>query len=241
MVTIVFTACKKKKDDQVDSGVVSVTPGVTQPITPTIAPDDGNDDEPEVTPDPVEETPEPVDSISYEEAIRNIQDIIGERGYVIELLDDHLNVGESTYYIFQISDSSSIIEPNVIVDNVTGELMCYYTDGTTAPFSEFPLYTDPVVDNKEDGNSEDTFTKEDALEKLGELELDTLGLPDKLSEYTVVFDDWTTYVQGIECYGINVFAEGNGNRDNMGLFYVAVDGSVMYKFDSVFDDFVKIK
>lgn len=245
MVSIVFTACKKKKDDQVDSGIVSETPGVTQPVTPTVTPDVKKDNEPEVTPAPIEVTPEPVESISYEEAIRNIQAIIGERGYVIELLDDHLNVGESTYYVFQISDSSSVIEPNVIVDNKSGELMCYYSDGTTAPFAKFPLYTDSVTSKEEEDSREDSFTKEDALELLSKVDNDILGLPNKLIEYSVVFDDWTTNVQGtkgyIECYSINVYSETNGNRNYMGQFYVAVDGSVMYKYDSVSDEFVKIQ
>jgi hypothetical protein len=231
--SMTLTACKKKNNDKdVDSVEVIVVPTITptSPIEET--PDDNDTDAGTVT-----EIPE--QTISDSDAIKLIQDKIGERGYYIELLDDHLNIGDYTYYTFQISDSTTNIEPVVIVNNKTGEILCYYTDGTTAPFSEFPLFT--KTDDSTTTNDKGEFKKEDALNLLTKVPAETLGLPSPIAEYTIMYDDWTTLINGIDCYGINVYSETEDKMINMGLFYVAVDGSKMYKFDVMEDDFVEIK
>lgn len=223
---LALAACGKKKDkDNTDQVTITPTPAPT--ATPT------------VTPTPEEQIPEDTNFISEADAIKNIQKSIGERGYTIELLDDHLTVEENEYYVFQVSDSSTAIEPGIIVDKVSGELSCYYKDGKIGPFEEHPLYTQPA---KEQDESNGKFTKEAALAKLSEVPAETLNLPMSLSEYTIIYDDWTTIVNGVECYGINVFADAKDDEKiNMGLYYVALDGSIMFQYDGLNDDFVEIK
>jgi len=223
MACLALAACGKKKDIDTDEETITPTPTTTPTATPT----------------PVEQVPDETNTISEEDAIKNIQKIIGERGYTIELRSDKLIVEENEYYEFQVSDSSAVIEPNIIVDKVTGELSCYYKDGTSGPFEDYPLFTQTTPKPEE---TSDEFTKEDALAKLSEVSADTLNLPVPLSEYTIIYDDWTTFVNGVECYGINVFAEAKDDQKiNMGVYYVAIDGSVMFQFDSLSDNFVEIK
>lgn len=221
---IALAACGKKKDKDTDQ--VTIPPTPTPTATPT------------ATPTPQEQVPDETKIISEEDAISNIQKVIGERGYTIELLDSKLTVGEKEYYVFQVSDSSSVIKPNIIVDKVSGDLSCYYKDGTVGSFEEHPLFTQSTKEQE----TSDEFTKEDALAKLSNESKETLKLPKSLSEYTIVYDEWTTFVNGIECYGINVFAPAKDDEKiNMGLYYVAVDGSVMFQYDSLSDNFVEIK
>lgn len=225
---LALAACGKKNEGD-STEEVTITPSPSPTLTPTPTPTVA----PTVTP-----TPEEPDFISEADAIKNIQKIIGERGYTIELLEDNLTVEEKLYYKFQVSDSLAVIEPDVIVDKVSGEIFCYYQDGTVSPFDEHPLFAQPTKDPDETSRE---FTKEDALAKLSEVPAKTLNLPVELSEYTIVYDDWTTMINGVECYGINAFAEVKDNkRVNMGVYYVAVDGSVMFQFDSLSDNFVEI-
>lgn len=226
---VALAACGRKREGD-NTGELTNTPSPTP--TPTLTPT------PTVTPT-ITPTPEEPDYISEADAIKNIQNIIGERGYTIELLEDNLTVEGKQYYKFQISDSSAVIDPDVIVDKVKGEIFCYYKDGTVNPFDEHPLFAQPT---KAPDETNQKFTKEDALAKLSEVSAEILNLPVALSQYTIIYDDWTTMVNGVECYGINAFAEVKDNkRVNMGVYYVAVDGSAMFQFDSLSDDFVEIK
>lgn len=234
-----LSACRKKTNDT-DGNPVVVT--IEPTVTPTESIDEttDNSDDKDSDSDEITATVTPTQFISDSDAIKLIQNKIGERGYYIELLDDHLNVGDDTYNTFQISDSTTNIEPVVIVNNVTGEILCYYTDGTTAPFSEFPLFT-KIDETITSSSEENIIKKDDALEMLSKVPKETLGLPSPITEYTVIYDDWTTFINGIDCYGINVYSKIEDKMINMGLFYVAVDGSKMFMFDVMEDDFVEIK
>lgn len=246
IICMALTACKKNKNQEDGTNDVTLTPTVT--IAPTqsqevstledTADDGKTEDDNEQTDD--ETNTEPDDQyIGDSEAVKIIQNEIGERGYLIELLDDHLNIEENTYYIYQISDSTDIIEPNVLVDKISGDLFCYDSEGNKTPFSEYPLYTQTSDNEVQDTTNE--FTQEDALTQLSKIPAKTLDLPVALTEYTIIYDDWTTNIKNVECYGINAFSVVGDKKINMGSYYVALDGSVMYKFDSILDDFVELK
>lgn len=239
ILSTVFTGCKREKKAEETN-----TPATPVPTAePTLPPDNtfeglkpvvpGITGAPEADPD--------AGQLEEGEAVKIIQDTIGEQGYYFELLDDHLNIGDNTYFIYQVSDGTSVIEPAILVNKVSGELLCYYADGSTAPFSEFPLYSAPDTGSETASKDRNEFTKEDAGAKLGKLSPKTLGLPEKLSEYTIEYDDWTTNIDGLECYGINVFADSDDARRYLGAFYVAVNGTKIYKLDSIQDDFVELK
>lgn len=233
IVCTTFTGCHKKKSEEEVVVETTVTPTVTPDITgtPTMQPEDTIE---EPTPS-VTETVEEV--LSQEEALKIVQNKIDEQGYFVELLMDNLEIGDKTYYEYQISDGSSVIEQNLIVDKASGELLCYNADKSIAPFSEFSLYSEPTVAPQ--GTKE--FTKEDAYDKLSRLSAKTLGLPEKLQKYTIEYDEWTTNVNGIECYGINVFADSKEKKSIMGVFYIALDGTKIFKFDTVLDDFIELE
>lgn len=231
MFSILFTACTKKAEKPVDGDTVTqaptqmVTVAPTEPIevTPTI----------EVEPTQVIEW-----DISEEEAISSIQKIIGERGYFIEILNKELLLNTKTYYVFQISNSGQVIKPNIIVDKVSGEILCFNEDGSTDPFSEYPLYTKTEIVPTQ---AVEGFTKEDALTRLEEFDKESLVLSKELEAYTIVYDNWTSNVGGKSCYGINLYLGTGTDTDYAGTFYVAVDGSSVYVFDSELDDFKEIK
>lgn len=88
---------------------------------------------------------------------------------------------------------------------------------------------------------ENEFTKEDAYKKLSKISKDVLELPAPLSEYTIMYDDYTTIISEQECYGINVYSKVEDKMILMKVLYVTVDGNAMYKFDVTEDDFVEIK
>ncbi len=238
---MLITACRKNdKENQDNTQGNTIETTVSPTATPTEAPEDTAEDTGESDTQDTKEQTE-TESISEKDALKLIQDITGERGYYFDLLDDHLNVGDSTYYIYLINDGSGPIEPNVLVDKVSGELLCYYQDGNTAPFSEHPLYTEPDTGEASQTAGKEDFTREDALAQLTKISSQDLGLPAELKEYKIMFDDWTSNIKGNECYGINVYSDKGEQMINMGRFYVATDGSVMYRFDSQLDDLIEIK
>lgn len=235
-------ACKKKdNNDNNQEDLPNVEP--SQTITSTQAPTQTPSPTPTVT-DP-EAGEELEDSISKEEAEKLILNQLEDQGYFIQFIND-ITI-EEDYYVYSISSSGEAIEPNILVNKRTGELAILKEDKTIASIAEHPLLIEKE-DNSgdkndakgEDGN-EDVFTKEDALNQLLQVPHDKLNLPVGLEEYTIVYDDWTTVIQGKECYGINAFVKTEDRMINMGVFFVATDGSSMYQFDVEADDFVEIK
>ncbi len=241
---LLFTACRKEdKNNQENTTeeTITKTEATAEQSEETIDNSMGADTketEEETEPETESETEE---SISEKDALKYIQDKIGDRGYYFEVLDDNLVLEDKTYYVYQISDSDGPIEPNVLVNKLTGELSCYYSDGSTAAFSEYPLYVKPDTDKDSDSVSSGEISQNEALSKLGKVSAKDLGLPAELSEYSIIFDDWTTNINGRECYGINAYAKDKERMISMGLFYVTTDGSTMYKFDSLLDDFVELE
>lgn len=242
---MLFTACRKKENTKGESESTSEAVPVPT-LTPSPAAgdtaDNGENPGTQETADQTEpDTASESGILSEEEAIKSIQDIIGERGYYFDLVKDNLDIEDHTYFEFQISDSSGPIEPDVLVNKADGKLLCLNSDGSTSPFSDHPLYVESDTGVESDTSEDNGFTKEDALARLGKVPLKDLGLSEKLSEYKVVFDDWTTNIKGADCYGINVYSDEGDKMVSKGLFYVATDGSVMYKFDASLDDFAEIK
>ncbi len=240
-VCMLFTACRKDSDTTKESTSEAET---NTAITPSPAEDtkeatkdaDGTAAADQTEPN----TASGESRLSERAAIQLIQDRIGERGYYFELVNDNLALEGNTYYEFQISDSSGPIEPDVLVNRKNGELLCFKSDESTAPFSEHPLYTEDGAGVESDTTDAAAFTQEDALASLSKVQKEILGLPAELSKYTVIFDDWTTNIKGTDCYGINIYSDAGDRRISMGVFYVATDGSVMYKFDAMLDDFAEI-
>ncbi len=94
--------------------------------------------------------------------------------------------------------------------------------------TETPIETPtPTEEPKELSNSR-------AVEKLKTLSAAKLKLSGSLSSYTYETDDWTSVIEGRECICVNVI-NAEGLRE--GVYYVAVDGSVIFREaeDNVFE------
>ena len=198
-------------------------PEVTKPpvLKPTTAP----------TPEP---TPTEIPDLTLDEAKKIVAGIVELEKYSIELLDDHLMLDGCEYYSFCINDADGeAISPLLIVEKKNGEILCY--DDTGASYVErFPL------DKTEAGGSTETMLSEDkAKETLGKYPKESLGLEKAASEYTMSVDEWTTIVDGTECYGINLTEIVDGKERFRGTFYVAMDGSAIYSMDELTGEFMK--
>jgi hypothetical protein len=237
---LALTGCKKKTSE-VTSNDITISPAITPEASPipTVTAGDSEENSLDTPEDNSIETKEEMEYISEEAAIKLIQKIIGERGYYFALVDSSLSLKDKTFYEYQISDGEEEIAPKVLVDKISGELYCYYDDGNVGDFSEHPLYTE--TSTEVNSTLEADFTKEDAFAKLNKVSAKDLDLPEALTKYKIIFDDWTTNVGGKVCYGINVYSDTEDKMISMGLYYVAVDNTSMYRFDSLLDDFVEIK
>lgn len=253
MTIAVLSAChKKEKDEPVDievtpSPTITVTPEATAAVTPTLTPspsaaeEDGKEPESEVKDEEDIENEEADDvELTEEEAADSIRKALEDESYTYELLDDHLNVSDRLYYIYQVSDEGKVALPNIIVDKVSGKVMCYGSDGKTSSITEHPLYHKSESSQPGKKTVKNEITKEEALKLLEKIPNKTLGLAKALSEYTVIYDDWITNVKGVDCYGINVYEKGDLKNTFAGAYYVATDGSRIYLYDVVKDKTIDI-
>lgn len=169
--------------------------------------------------------------------------LLGEigAGYEAEYTGD-TKTGGAEYYLFTVSDSAHTYTPQIAVNANSKEIFYYYSQDELAEFANFPpdnLESAGGEDGKGDGNEgENAFTSQSAVDLLMGLTAAELGLPAKLSEYTILVDEWTTMVYGLECYCVNAYAELENRKQLMGVYFVAVDGSAAYRSDM--GDFVLI-
>ncbi len=244
LVLILITKYKKDKDGQ-EAGnptggapvTEAVVPGTPTPeatpdtkaptMAPTAAPDE------DVTPEAPTPTEEPV--LSQAEAEQIVRAIIQLTSYSIELLDDHLMIDGAEYFSFCINDADGVgLEPLLIVEKKSGELLCYDLSGVVAPIEKFPL------DKTETGNEgEKTLSAEEAKQVLLGYSGEQLGLAKETASYEMTVDDWTTMANGVTCYGVNFFETVGEKQRFRGTFYVALDGSAVFSKDDVTGDFIK--
>ena len=207
-----------------------------QSMTGTPAP--SPTDEPVATPAPTAtEAPTPTSGpITAAEAERMLLGAIGG-GYNIEQ-SGAVETAGSAYYLFTVSDSEHIYSPQIAVDARSKEMFYYYSQDEIAEFINFPPDNLESAGKEEENEAEDGFSTEDAVALLKELTATDLGLPAVLDEYTILVDEWTTMVYGVECFCVNAYAELENRKQLMGVFFVAIDGSAAYRSDM--GDFVLI-
>ncbi len=205
---------------------ITKTPETTKPVT--VAP------KPTATPTPIP-TPTEKPVLTETEAKKIATKIVQLDTYSIELLDDHLMIDGAEYYVFCINDEKGTsMSPLLIVEKTEGALLCYDLSGVVAPIEKFPL------DKTETGGGgEKPLTTEEAKKVLVGYSAAALGLAKEPSAYEMTVDDWTTLVEGKECYGINLFETSDGKQRLRGTFYVVLDGSAVYSQDDVTGDFIK--
>ena len=195
-------------------------------------------DETVTTPAPTATTaPTPTQGpISAAEAEKLLLGVIGG-GYSIEQ-SGAVETAGSAYYLFTVSDSEHVYSPQIAVEARSKEMFYYYSQDEIAEFVNFPPDNLESAGKEEDSDVDDGFTSEDAVALLKELNAEDLGLPAVLAEYTILVDEWTTMVYGVECFCVNAYAELENRKQLMGVYFVAIDGSAAYRSDM--GDFVLI-
>lgn len=205
------------------------TPEPVQQTTPTEAPTPTQTEAPTPTQAPVQKP------LTEAEAKEVLLSAVGT-AYDAEQTGE-VTVDGSVYYLFTVSDAERTYTPQVAVNTKSREIFYFYSQDEIVEFANFPPDNLESAGGEED-SSEDGFTSDDAVALLETLTAEDLGLPVVLSEYTILVDEWTTMVYGLECYCINAYAELENRKQLMGVYFVAIDGSAAYRSDM--GDFVLI-
>lgn len=247
---IVLISKFSKEDDGSEAGNLTgsiTTTGTVTPDAPTDVPDEITK-EPEAT-KPVTVAPKPTFAptatpiptptekpmLTETEAKKIATKIVQMDTYSIELLDDHLMIDGAEYYAFCINDENGTsLSPLLIVEKTEGTLLCYDLSGVVSAIERFPL------DKTETGGGgEKTLTSEEAKQILVGYSAAQLGLAKEPAAYEMTVDDWTTLVEGKDCYGINLFETSDGKQRLRGTFYVVLDGSAVYSQDDISGEFIR--
>jgi len=142
------------------------------------------------------------------------------------------------YYLFVVSDNAHTYTPQIAVNEKSKEIFYYYSQDEIVEFANFPPDNLESAGGEEDAGQEEGFTAQDAVAILNGLTATELGLPAKLSEYTILVDEWTTMVYGLECFCVNAYAELDGRKQLMGVYFAGRRRNTTYRSD--LGDFVLI-
>ena len=90
---------------------------------------------------------------------------------------------------------------------------------------------DSTADNDQDTVVSSFISESQALTMLQSFSLEELGLPSPLDSYHIVFDPEPAMIEGRNCYVISAYVDPTNYAENASVFYVALDGSVVFKID----------
>lgn len=84
-----------------------------------------------------------------------------------------------------------------------------------------------------------TMSRDDALRYFASLDYTKLGLEYPVSEYNMTLDMGRTYIDGKDCYGINIYSKGNGASGGnfVKKFYLSLADKKIYEYldNDIFD------
>ncbi|MDF2567062.1 MAG: hypothetical protein K0R90_518 [Oscillospiraceae bacterium] len=80
--------------------------------------------------------------ISKQEALVLVEDQIDKAQYQIKLANENKIIENESYYLFSVSNSKGVMDPQVAVRKVHPEVICYYKDGHITQFKDSPFFTD---------------------------------------------------------------------------------------------------
>ena len=84
------------------------------------------------------------------------------------------------------------------------------------------------------------LTKTQAVALLSTLTKEYTGLPQELTEYRLFADDLTIKIKNTLCYSISVYPKSEQTSSLLTIFYVALDGSRIYQFNTQAKDDIEI-
>ncbi|MBE5960693.1 MAG: hypothetical protein E7256_04805 [Lachnospiraceae bacterium] len=152
--------------------------------------------------------------------------------FCIDAINSSLNIGQ-LYGIATIEGNTA-----TFTDDQGFSLIFKMTDdGLTILESGLNIYAGHNVTFNGDYTYEQQFTLKDkitsdkAIGLLKTLAPGNLGLPNSIINYQVTSDDIILNVNDKICYSISVYDTSTENEVLMNTYYVAIDGSVIYRFD----------
>ena len=217
------------QDNREETPTVTPTPQATNTPMPTATPTPTN------TP-----TPTPTPALSVTEAEKVVKDKVDTEVYDVQLVSENLVVGNGRYYQFGAIKNQEFVYPFLVVSQADGSLHFYdSTEGTVFDFSKFPLKAEatptPTVTPAPSG----VLTAKEAYEVLCTYSKEALHIAKEVKEYDAEYGDELTFIDGADCYRINLSEFSNGKVRNRGEFYISVDGTKCYYIDSDTNEFVE--
>ena len=217
------------QDNREETPAATPTPQATNTPAPTATPTPTN------TP-----TPTPTPALSVTEAEKVVKDKVDTEVYDVQLVSENLVVGNGRYYQFGAIKNQEFVYPFLVVSQADGSLHFYdSTEGTVFDFTKFPLKAEatptPTVTPAPSG----VLTAKEAYEVLCTYSKDALHIAKEVKEYDAEYGDELTFIDGVDCYRINLSEFSNGKVRNRGEFYISVDGTKCYYIDSDTNEFVE--
>jgi len=171
-----------------------------------------------------------VPEYSADDGYQMLVNVITPNYFTIELKDDSFAYDDSFYYMYTVTNTNNNQVDQIIVDMYTGKILCY-TGGKASDFEEF-LFENIISDSSDSNNG---LSQSEATTLLTSISYEVLGLEKPITEYSLVYDEYTSHIEGKESYCINVYSKEGGTQVGMGAYYVALDGSSVYCYDPLED------
>jgi len=239
--TGVVTSAPETPDNagtQEPAATPTAIPAVGQEIPePTEVPEATATPEPTATPLP---TPTPTPALSAAEAKNVVTQQVDAAVYDVQMISEELMVGNGGYYQFAAIKDSEIVAPFLVVSKADGSLHFYdSTEGTVFDFTKFPLKAEATPTPTPVPEPEGILTAKEAYEVLCTYSKGALHIAKEVREYDAEYGEELTWIDGVDCYRINLSEVSGGKVRNRGEFYVSVDGKKCYYIDSDTNEFVE--
>ena len=217
------------QDNPENTPVATPVPQVTETPAPTATPTPTN------TP-----TPTPTPALSAAEAEKVVKDKVDTAVYDVQLVNGNLVVGNGRYYQFGAIKNQEFVYPFLVVSQADGSLHFYdSTEETVFDFTKFPLKAEATPTPTETPAPSGVLTAKEAYEVLCTYSKDALHIAKEVKEYDAEYGEELTFIDGVDCYRINLSEFSNGKVRNRGEFYISVDGTKCYYIDSDTNEFIE--
>lgn len=235
-LSVLLTSCGKKAPESYAIGADSVSS-----ITAVLGEDRKLKEESEETD---EDTGVTTKVFTYEATESSAEDVakyvaflVDTRGFVpLVTLDPEAAEGNASYAYKSVGDGK-IFQMGLE----------YNADGYTVTVSD-PEGELPEIKKEEEKEEEPKAdppgqmgSRTDALKLLESMTPEQLRLPYPITSYVTIFDEGRSMVNDSECYGVHAYLKREDRRmENMGIYYVTVDGNEVYHYSAEEDQFATI-
>ena len=192
---------------------------------------------PQVTETP---TPIPTPAVDVEQALKLVKDKIDTK-YSVQLINDHLRLGNHEYYQFGVIENQEFLYPFFVVDKFEGIVYFYdSSDQTVFDFTRFPIVQQVTSTPTPTKAEKKELTSKEAYDVLCTYSKESLKIAKEVVEYNAEYGDELTLIDGNQCYRINLSEVSGGKVRNRGEFYISVDGIKCYYIDNDTNEFILV-